>query len=317
MTDKEKYKALCEIEESIPLFSQAWWLDSVCGDDYWDVCLVEKGDEIIASMPYLIKSRYGLKISTQPQLTQNLGPWIRKSNAQYIKHLSNEKKILDALFSQLPKFAHFNQNWHYKYVNWLPLYWLGYSQTTKYTYVIDNLLSKSNILRDFQSSYRNKIKNSSKILYIKSGLDDDLFFEINKKTFERQNIKIPYTFDFYSNHSKAIRDNESGEIFYACDEHGNIHSALYLTWDSMSSYVHMVGEDPKYRSSGAGVLLIFHVIEYTKNKLKLNRFDFEGSMIESIEKVRRGCSGIQTPYFSISKTNSKILKIRNVLKEII
>ena len=46
-------------------------------------------------------------------------------------------------------------------------------------------------------------------------------------------------------------------------------------------------------------------------------FDFEGSMIESIEKYFRSFGSIQTPYFSISKTNSKLLKIRKFIKEIL
>ena len=38
MTNKEKYYTFCDIEKTVPIFSQAWWLDAVCGDD-WDVCL--------------------------------------------------------------------------------------------------------------------------------------------------------------------------------------------------------------------------------------------------------------------------------------
>ena len=46
MVKKEKYYAFCEIEKTIPIFSQAWWLDAVCADA-WDVCIVEKGGEIL------------------------------------------------------------------------------------------------------------------------------------------------------------------------------------------------------------------------------------------------------------------------------
>ncbi|MGJ0302835.1 hypothetical protein NG774_05830 [Aliarcobacter cryaerophilus] len=47
------------------------------------------------------------------------------------------------------------------------------------------------------------------------------------------------------------------------------------------------------------------------------RFDFEGSMIESIEKYFRSFGAIQKPYFHITKTNSKILKLKKVIKEIL
>ena len=43
MTKKEKYQELCKYEKSIPIFSKDWWMDAVCGEDNWDVLLVEGG----------------------------------------------------------------------------------------------------------------------------------------------------------------------------------------------------------------------------------------------------------------------------------
>ena len=51
MTKKELYRKFCADEESLPIFSKDWWLDAVCGDD-WDVCLVEKEGQILATLPY-------------------------------------------------------------------------------------------------------------------------------------------------------------------------------------------------------------------------------------------------------------------------
>ena len=110
MTKKEKYYDLCEIEKTIPIFSQAWWIDAVCGDD-WDVCLVEKGNEIYATMPYHVIKRYGFTILQQPSLTQNLGPWLRSSSAKYSKMLGQNKNLMEDLISQLPKHHSFIQNW--------------------------------------------------------------------------------------------------------------------------------------------------------------------------------------------------------------
>jgi hypothetical protein len=76
----------------------------------------------------------------------------------------------------------------------------------------------------------------------------------------------------------------------------------------------MVGEDPNLRKSGAGILLIYESIKFTKEVLGLNCYDFEGSMIESVEEVRRSCGGVQTPYFSVSKTNSRLLKCWQALE---
>ncbi|MGI6455404.1 MAG: hypothetical protein ACOX5R_07230 [bacterium] len=105
-------------------------------------------------------------------------------------------------------------------------------------------------------------------------------------------------------HDAAI-SNKSGKIFYAMDSENRIHSSLFLIWDSESSYVHMIGEDPQLRNSGAGILLIWKAIEYTSKVLNLHKFDFEGSMIESVEQVRRDFGATQVPYFTVNKMSPR------------
>lgn len=316
MSSKEKYRALCEQEFSIPLFNQAWWLDSTVGDDVWDVVLLEEHGEVVAAMPYVLKSRYGFKIISQPILTQSLGPWLRPSDAKYARQLGLQKKRIQALLANLPEFDHFQQSWHSSVTNWLPAYWMGYKQSTRYTYVIPDISDLDATLLSFDSSYRNKIRKAEKVVRVRRGLSIEKFFEINALTFLRQNIEIPYSFEFLSRHDAILAERGRRQIFYAEDEDGQIHSALYLTWDALSSYVHMVGEDPGLRNSGAGILLIWEAIKYTADILKLNRFDFEGSMLESVEPVRRDCGGVQVPYFSITKTPSRILRTAFFLRDL-
>src|SRR5699024_9271998 len=125
-----------------PIFSRDWWLDTVIGEDYWDVVIVEKNNEIIASLPYLHTRKLGFTISAMPKLTQNLGPWIKyPANPDYLyaNKIAFEKKILNQLICQLPEFSYFNQNFNHKVTNWLPFYWNGYQQTTRYTYIIKKL----------------------------------------------------------------------------------------------------------------------------------------------------------------------------------
>jgi len=316
MTNKEKYRLFCEKEKTVPIFSQAWWLDSVAGDS-WDVCLVEDGEGIVASMPYATKKQYGLTLLSHPLLTQNLGPWIKPSKAKYNKMLSQQKKWMQELIDQLPEYDYFSQSWHYSQTNWLPFYWRGFEQTTRYTYVIEDLSNLDKVFGNFHSSYRNKVRKAEKIVTILKDMEAEGFYEINKKTFLRQGVDVPYSKLFFLKHDNALANRKSRMIFYAIDSDENVHSALYLTWDNMSSYVHMAGEDPKFRSSGAGIFLIWEAIKYTKNILNLNKFDFEGSTIESVEKVRRDCGALQKPYFTVTHKPSKIVKTMFFLKKAI
>jgi hypothetical protein len=280
------------------------------------VCILEKGDSIVAAMPYYETRKFGLKLIAMPPITQSLGPWIRPIQAKYSRSIGVENSLIVELYDQLPKYDHLVTNWHYFRTNWLGLYWKGFKQTTRYTYVLEDLLENENYLENFSSSYRNKINKASKIVTVKTDLPIEEFYLINMLTFERQKIEMPYSMDFLLEHDEALSKNNCRRIFYAEDEKGNIHSSLYLTWDHMSAYVHLVGEDPQFRNSGAGILLVSEAIKFTRNELKLDVFDFEGSMIQSVEQVRRGCGGRQKPYFSISKTNSILFKIIQFIRDI-
>lgn len=86
-SNKERYKLFCEKEKNIPIFSQPWWLDVVCGEENWEVCIIGEGKNILATMPYyLLKDEYGIKI-TKAKLTQNNGIYIKYPTIK--KYLQN------------------------------------------------------------------------------------------------------------------------------------------------------------------------------------------------------------------------------------
>ena len=70
----------------------------------------------------------------------------------------------------------------------------------------------------------------------------------------------------------------------------------------------MAGDDPAYRSSGAAILLVWEAVHFTKKELGLNRFDFLGSMLPSIERVRRQFGAQQVPYFKVCKYHSRVFE---------
>lgn len=306
MTPKDRYRKLCEDESSIPIFSRDWWLDAVCGDD-WDVCLVEKGGHIYASMPFMYKKRFGLTLITQPALTQTLGPWIRTNyKAKYSKRLSDEKDLMNALIDQLPAFHDFRQNWHYSITNWLPFYWRGFQQTTRYTYVIPDISDMEKVCADFEYSKRKNIKKASSFSNIVFDISAGEFYDNHILTLSKQGAKISYSRDYFQSIYSAAYAQNQGKTIAAYDAAGNLHAALFVIWDEMSAYDLISTIDPDYRNSGAASLLVQEIIRYVSNKTK--KFDFEGSMIEPVEQSFRRFGAVQTPYFSVFKTPSRLLK---------
>ncbi|WMV72409.1 GNAT family N-acetyltransferase [Xenorhabdus griffiniae] len=316
MNSKKEYRELCNIDESIPLFSQAWWLDATAGDASWDVILYkDKNKNIIGSLPFQFKKKLFFKIITSPRLTQTLGPWIKTDHSQkYAKKLSTEKQIITSLYKQLPKYDLYQQNWHPNYINWLPAYWLGYKQTTNYTYVIDALSDLDSIWKNFENSTRTEIKKAINRFNLSVTIEDNIeeFIRLNRLVFKRQNMQPPYSDEYVRNLDKACKKRNCRAIFFARDDNNIAHAAEYIVWDKNRVYDLMGAADPDLRKSGATSLCMWEAIKFTHSKSKI--FDLEGSMIEPIEKLFRAFGAKQVPYFKITKTNSNLLKLYNLIK---
>ena len=314
---KTIYRKFCKNEVSLPLFSKDWWLDSVVGADNWDVSLVIKNEEVIASMPYIRKKRLGMHISTLPELTKYLGPWFKTNNNKYSKILGQQKAIMEELIKQLPNFDYFSQNWFHNKTNWLPFYWNGFKQTTNYTYCIDDLTDLDQVWSNFQENIRSDIKKSINRynLAIKESPSIKDFIIINKKVFERQNIKVPYSEEVILRIDEACAHHKSRKIFLAVDKNNVIHAGVYIVWDNQYAYYLMSGGDPKLRNSGATSFCLWEAIKFASTVTK--KFDFEGSMIEPIEKYIRAFGAKQKLIFTISKTPSFLLRLRSSLISLI
>lgn len=297
MTNKELYRKFCRVEKKIPIFSQHWWLDAVSNDS-WDVALVKKGEHIHASMPYSLTHKG--RFSIQPKLTQFLGPYIKYPEDQkYATRLSFEKKIMEQLILQLPKFSYFKHNFSPNIVNWLPFYWNGYSQTTRYTYVIPKNRDSETVWHDMEGSIRRNIQKAKKNLTISQSDDIELFFSMNEKTFDRQKKNIPYTLELVKRIDKACVENNARKIYLARDSEGRLHATIYVIYDSTTAYYLMGGSEPALRSGGATSLLMWQAIQDAL-EMQLD-FNFEGSMIKPIERYFSSFGSIQQQIFNIEK----------------
>jgi len=318
MTNKEQYRAFCKIEKDIPIFSKDWWLDSVCGYDNWDVVVIEKGGNIMATMPYYFRNgKFGTKIISNPILTQTLGIYFKYPPKQkYYKKLSFEKEMIEKILKELPEFSQLYMAFNHKMTNLLPFHWNKFDVSVNYTYIIRDIsiedLSK-NLETDIRRRRRRKANAAGIVVYESS--DIKKFYELNEMTFIRQNRSMPYSFEFIENLYKNCKENNACKMYFAKDIDNNIIACNFLIYDEQTVYYLMGGIDPKYKDMGGMDLVQYESIKFALENHKI--FDFEGSMIESIEKYFRSFGAVQIPYYSISKTNSKLLKIRDCIKDII
>lgn len=292
-----------EIEEANSIFQQPWWLDAVAPGQ-WGEVVVKRGDEIAARLPYVIKKKYGLTALTMPPLTQTLGPWIRPSKAKYARQISEQKQYMNELIEQLPDVDYFCQNFSPNITNWLPFYWRGFNQTTSFTYRLHNLDNLDCVWDGFLANIRTDIRKAEKALIVRTDLTIDDFLLINSLTFKRQGMELPYSHNLVKRLDNACETHNARKMFFAEDAQGRIHAAVYLVFDSHTAYYLMGGGDPDLRNSGATSLLMWEAIQYASKVSTI--FDFEGSMIEPVERFFRAFGAIQTPYYQITKMNRRM-----------
>lgn len=314
MNNKRKYIELCKTNPDIPIFSMDWWLDITAGEHHWDVSIIERNDEIVASLPYYKMKKFIFDVIDMPKLTPSMGVWISyPSNQKYTTKLSYEKENFKALIDSLPHFDAFYQHFHWSITNWMPFHWQGFKQSTDYTYIIENTQDVVQIFSNFRENIRREIRKAEKVLTVVAEEDIDKFYQIHKKTFDRQQMSNPYPLELIKRLDEACIIRNCRKMWFAIDDIGQVHSAIYVVWDLKAVYYLMGGGDPLLRTSGATSLLMWQAIKEASEQNK--QFDFVGSMIEPIDRFFRGFGAIQKPYLQISKTNGKLIKLSYLLKE--
>jgi hypothetical protein len=282
------------------IFCRSWWLEAICPNGF-EILTLRRDGRIVAGIPLPTRRKWGYTAIEMPALAQTLGVLLEPATSE--KHstsLSNDINLMEGLIQALPAFDYFSMSFHYSVTNWLPFYWAGYKQTTRYTYVIHDLSNLPELYESLSQKTRNTLRKAEKsgISVVESD-DIDLFLELNKKTFARQGMKLPYSGELVRRLDEACASRCARKIFLAKDPEERIHSALFAVYDGKSMYNLMQGSDPELRGSGGNSLAMWHSIEFAQGVAE--KYDFEGSMLRNVERVFRSFGATQAPYFRITK----------------
>ena len=292
------------LNETNTIFEQPWWLDAVAPNAWGAVDLL-RGGAVVARLPYVVKKKAGLTALSMPPLTPTLGPWLAPSTAKYANQLGQQKELMSSLIEQLPPCDYFSQYFHPSVTNWLPFYWQGFEQTTRYTYVLEALDDLERVWSQFSKKLRWEIRKAQKQLAVRTDVEDiERFLDINALTFKRQGLGLPYGRDVVRRLDAACAEHRARRMFFAEDAQGRIHAVLYFVWDKNSAYALMGGADPELRNSGADSLLTWEAIRFAATMTR--RFNLAGSMIESVEHFNRAFGGVQTPYFHVTRFSRRM-----------
>lgn len=298
----DEWDAFVEQSPQGSIFCLSWWLEAMCRGEF-EILVLRKGDEIAAGMPLPTGRKFLWSTITMPPLTQTLGPILPPGEGKYVTRLSNETSRLRALVDALPAADFFRMNCHPSLANWLPFHWAGYQQTTRYTYILDDLSDPEAVRASAASQLRTKLRKAEKAgLQVEESDDIETLVELNRKTFANLDAARPYTEDDVRRLDASCAEHDARRILIARDEAGQPHAAVCLVYDHRCMYNLVGGTDPDLRGSNATQLMLWRGIELA-GEMGLS-FDFCGSMIEGVESFNRAFGGRLTPYFEIARCGS-------------
>ncbi len=289
------------------IFQRPWWLEAVAPGQ-WQILEVVDNGRVRASMPIVATRRRGLRQIAMPRLTHGLGPWLSPSDRKLPRRIGQEKEWLTALIDQLPPFDYFCHKWHYSMQNWLPFHWRGFESSVSYTYVLQDLQDLDDVWKGYQENVRRQIRKAANRVTVRSDLGLDVLYQLTKKSFQRWGRRPPYSLEFLARLDEACVAQNARRCFFAQDAEGKVHAALYLVWDELSAYYLVGGADFETRNSGAMSLLMHEAIRFASTITRT--FDFEGSMVEPIERFVRSFGGIPRPYFTIRGYSRRMRMVR-------
>ena len=312
-TDKQQYITWAASMEDLPIFFRPWYLDEVCFNCVWNVILLttdsEKNEGVLV---YFTTKIYGHKVMIMPPLTPFGGIWIPPLSAtKQVYKIRKESQIVSRLLEELPTDAVlYRQSFRYEFKNWLPFYWKGFEQTTRYTFIIPDLESWS--LNDTATNVRNKINKASSFLSVSMDDDPEIVYLQTADVLNRKGIRLSWPEGFFTALDKAVCENAARLILTVKDAEQQVHASSYIIIDKDTAYLMMLGSDPALRQSGAIPLVIYHsILEASK---QVNRFDFEGSCMESLFDLFSGFGGEMTPFHNIYRTKNMFWDIVYRLK---
>ncbi len=317
---KEKYLKFCEIETSIPLFLQPRWLDTVkkMGAE-WQVCLSQdaSGDINGAMIYYVTRLKKVIPAIILAELTPHSGIWMRPQLVHPVNGLklqqryNYEKQITENLLNQLERrtdIAIHIQHLSPNTTDWQPFHWRGYHQTTHYSYLLPDISDLKTTYENLKGSVRTDIKKAENIIEIKKITDTNVLYNLLTQCLKAHNRELIFARETLEKVYKLLLPTNECDLWAAQDSDGTVHAAVFIVYDGDTAHYLVGGSDPDLRKSSAMNALLWAAIERAGAR-GIKKFDFQGSMIESVERVFRAFGGIQTPFFRITKTKNQFYNL--------
>ena len=306
------YRTLCDSPQGadIPLFAQAWWLDTACPEawtvltvpDTPDWTAVEAGHAApLAAMP--IHTPYGDTVRNA-LFTQHTAIWLSPDNQ------TKEHKILTDLATALSRYRYVYLQFPTQQRQTLPFYWRNLDLGVRYSYRLEHLREwretgdpeavetalRAGMGRD--SRRRLHLAETYGITVKPCSASD--FCRLYQQTFAARGRRIADTETVcLTQLIEAACQRRQGLLWGGYTPDGELLSAAFVAWQGDTAYYVAGGSlRRKPPHAHAQTLVLFKAIAHCAGFCDI--FDFEGSMVEGIAQFFQGFGATPHPYITLN-----------------
>ena len=295
-----KWDELVEESKQGQIYHLFHYIDTLCSGS-WQAVVLENQDKYLGAFPFFLKKKMGLRYFIHPPFCQYWGVMLRNEKVGHQKYYDESKKLLKLILEAIPVNIKYMLAYFSPYLDYpLPLEWAGWSLSPNYTYQVKLDRNLDTILASFASHTRREIKKADKneIKVVKEkGADTAMTIFRN----EKPHLVNSKNDQYLVNLNKVVHTLGVDSAFSLNAMYGKeaVASIVYFKYKKMLIYFFGTVK-ATHKNSGAMSAIIWESIKMHHEVC--NILDFDGSMIEDIERYFRGFDAEPVMYLQAEKS---------------
>lgn len=241
-----------------PLFQTDWWFDAATGGR-WDLATVQRDGEVVASLPFQILRRGGLRFIALPRYTRTVSPRLLVPPGKPVTRLGRSITLLGELMSSLPPHDRLELTLTPGSQLEFPYVALGYLVSHNFTFVTQPNRSEEEAWAGMEQKTRNVVASAAKRLSVEQHSDLDRFIALARA--ERGRAQSEHDFPAIKRIFEACSARAQSVILSVRDEQGDA-GACVLVWDNERVYHWLSARAPARAGTGGGSLLVWEGIKF-------------------------------------------------------
>lgn len=293
-SEMDAWDALVRSSLQGTLFHSALWLDS--GGFPRTLYGYFRGGELCAGCAV---GRPATRAAGHPTLTPYLGLLLPVAEQKYVTTMSANKSIASLFAARLQRdFDSVALRFPPEISDLQPFQWAGFAAGVRYTYRL-RLSRLDTMLSDMDAKRRNDIRRAERDgVSVDEAAPFSQVWSMCEKSLVRQGVKDGLQ-AVAVRVERALRDADRCRGFLARGSNGSALAAAWIVWDHRRAYYLLGGHDDAANSGSAATLALWKAISFATVRLGLAEFDFEGSMLPTVEQFFRKFGGTLLPTYTV------------------